>query len=280
MTVFGWSGWAALGSLITALAAIGALVFTSQSLRATQKQIEISEQGQLTERFGKAVEQLGSEKLELRLGRIYALERLARDSARDHPTVMQVLAAFVRSHTPAPHAHPSPRSRRSQPSTYRPPSLLSDATPYTPNSRTGSTSGRPASSTGTSPTPTSPAPTSPTPSSPAPTSPASTSPAPTSPTPTSTSTAPTSPTLTSPALTSPAPTSPALTSPALTSPALISLRRPHRGHRASRSPFRKINVRSRPLTPKGAHCWDRPQRCSNRCNVQYHAPGPRGLRQP
>ena len=100
MTVFGWSGWAALGSLITALAAIGALVFTSQSLRATQKQIEISEQGQLTERFGKAVEQLGSEKLELRLGRIYALERLARDSARDHPTVMQVLAAFVRSHTP------------------------------------------------------------------------------------------------------------------------------------------------------------------------------------
>jgi uncharacterized protein YjbI with pentapeptide repeats len=90
-----------MGSLITALAAIGALVFTSQSLRANQKQIELSEQGQLTERFGKAVEQLGSNKLDVQLGGIYALERLARDSARDHPTVMEVLAAFVRTHAPA-----------------------------------------------------------------------------------------------------------------------------------------------------------------------------------
>jgi uncharacterized protein YjbI with pentapeptide repeats len=89
-----------VGSLITALAAIGALVFTSQSLRSTQRQIGLSEQGQLTDRFGKAVEQLGSDKLDVRLGGIYALERLARDSARDHPTVMEVLAAFVRDHAP------------------------------------------------------------------------------------------------------------------------------------------------------------------------------------
>ena len=76
------------------------MVFTSQSLDATQQQIALTEQGQLTERFGKAVEQLGSDKLDVRLGGIYAMERLARDSARDHPTIMAVLAAFVRSHAP------------------------------------------------------------------------------------------------------------------------------------------------------------------------------------
>jgi len=35
----------------------------------------------------------------VRIGGIYALERVARDSARDHPTVMEVLTAFVREHS-------------------------------------------------------------------------------------------------------------------------------------------------------------------------------------
>ena len=35
-----------------------------------------------------------------RLGAIYALERLARDSPRDHPTVMEVLSAFIRNTAP------------------------------------------------------------------------------------------------------------------------------------------------------------------------------------
>src|SRR4051812_18242112 len=65
--VFGWSGWSGLGSLITALAAIGALVFTSGALRATQRENELAEQQQITERFGKAVEQLASDKLDERL---------------------------------------------------------------------------------------------------------------------------------------------------------------------------------------------------------------------
>lgn len=61
----------------------------------------MTEQGQFTDRFGKAVEQLGSEKLDIRLGGIYALERLARDSPRDYWTTMEVLAAFLRVHAPA-----------------------------------------------------------------------------------------------------------------------------------------------------------------------------------
>jgi hypothetical protein len=56
--------------------------------------------GQITDRFGKAVGQLGSAELDVRLGGIYALERIARDSADDHPQVMEVLTAFVRVHAP------------------------------------------------------------------------------------------------------------------------------------------------------------------------------------
>jgi hypothetical protein len=32
----------------------------------------------------------------------FALERVARDSARDHPTVMEVLSAFIREHSREP----------------------------------------------------------------------------------------------------------------------------------------------------------------------------------
>ncbi|MGH3696279.1 MAG: pentapeptide repeat-containing protein [Pseudonocardiaceae bacterium] len=91
--------------LLTALAAVGALFFntlqTSEALRATRDQIALSEQSQLTDRFTSAVEQLGTkDNTEVRLGGIYALEGIARDSARDHPTVMEILSAYVRMHAP------------------------------------------------------------------------------------------------------------------------------------------------------------------------------------
>ncbi|MFI5915059.1 pentapeptide repeat-containing protein [Dactylosporangium sp. NPDC051541] len=73
--------------------------------RATQDQIRIAQDGQLTERFSKAVEQLGQEgpgNVGLRLGGIYALERLMADSPRDEPTVIEVLCAFIRTHAAPP----------------------------------------------------------------------------------------------------------------------------------------------------------------------------------
>ena len=69
------------------------LQLTDQNARSTQM---LSQESQLTERFGRAVDQLGSERLEIRLGGIYALERIARDSERDHWSIMEVLTAFVR----------------------------------------------------------------------------------------------------------------------------------------------------------------------------------------
>jgi hypothetical protein len=77
----------------------------------TRRRILISEQGQITERYTRAIEQLGAVKAcgenlyvpntEVRLGAIYALERIARDSARDHWTIMEVLTAYVRENAPA-----------------------------------------------------------------------------------------------------------------------------------------------------------------------------------
>jgi len=58
--------------------------------------LDATREGQFADRYTKAVEQLGSDRLDVRIGGIYALERVARDSARDHPAVMEVLTAFVR----------------------------------------------------------------------------------------------------------------------------------------------------------------------------------------
>ncbi len=93
---------AARGRLLT----LGAGLFAAGALTYTALNFRLSREGQVTDRYTKAIEQLGSDKLDVRIGGIYALERIARDSARDHTTVMEVLAAFIREHSseqwPAP----------------------------------------------------------------------------------------------------------------------------------------------------------------------------------
>ena len=78
-----------LAQMLGGAALLLGLYFTSQTLRTTQE-------GQITDRFTKAIEQLGKESLAVRLGGIYALERIARDSESDHWAVMEILTAFVR----------------------------------------------------------------------------------------------------------------------------------------------------------------------------------------
>jgi hypothetical protein len=91
---------------VAGLVLLGGLFFTyrtllvnRETLLLNRETLELDRQGQITDRFSKAIEQLGDEKLDVRLGGIYALERIARDSANDHPTVMEVLTAFVRVHS-------------------------------------------------------------------------------------------------------------------------------------------------------------------------------------
>jgi hypothetical protein len=62
----------------------------------TWRNLIATEDRQVTERFTKAIEQLGNDKTEVCIGGIYALERIANDSERDHWVVMEVLSSFVR----------------------------------------------------------------------------------------------------------------------------------------------------------------------------------------
>jgi uncharacterized protein YjbI with pentapeptide repeats len=82
----------------------------------TYRQLRVTREGQLTDRYTRAVDQLGSQHLDIRLGGIYALERIARDSPPDRATIEEVLTAYVRGHAPWP---PPPALPSLQAITYR-----------------------------------------------------------------------------------------------------------------------------------------------------------------
>ena len=65
-----------------------------------QKQFEIAERGLLNERYQRGAEMLGSGVLSVRLGGIYALQRLAKEHPEQyHVQIMRLLCAFVRNPT-------------------------------------------------------------------------------------------------------------------------------------------------------------------------------------
>jgi hypothetical protein len=91
-----------LGQILSGVAVLTGLIFAWQQLGQTSDNLRVSQEGQITDRFSRAVDQLGSDDLTVRLGGIYALERIARDSPRDYGPVMEVLTAFVRQESPLP----------------------------------------------------------------------------------------------------------------------------------------------------------------------------------
>lgn len=70
------------------------------------RRIMVEQQGQITDRFIRAMEQLGAEdgegkpRIEIRLGAIRTLERIAQESDEDYRPVMDILAAYLRLHSP------------------------------------------------------------------------------------------------------------------------------------------------------------------------------------
>jgi uncharacterized protein YjbI with pentapeptide repeats len=98
--------------------AIAGFAYTARSFQLNREQgelnrqtLELGVQGQMTERFEHAVSQIGSSKREVRIGGIYALERLAVDSQRvdDKAAVIEIIAAFLLNHARTDDAasHPS-----------------------------------------------------------------------------------------------------------------------------------------------------------------------------
>lgn len=59
-------------------------------------QTEADRQRRISESYSRAVAQLASEKIEERLGGIYTLERISRESPDDYWIIMETLAAFLR----------------------------------------------------------------------------------------------------------------------------------------------------------------------------------------
>jgi pentapeptide repeat protein len=96
------------------------LFFTWRSIRATERNLQITQQtaasnlvvamdGHLTERFTRAIEHLGSDQLAVQLGAIYTLEQIAWPPAGDAPAflrnrwpIMEILNAYVRAHASWP----------------------------------------------------------------------------------------------------------------------------------------------------------------------------------
>lgn len=98
-SVFTWDGWLKLGAIATALGVMTGLIFTSRSAVTTGRQYALAQQTEVTGRFSKAIEQLGNETLDIRLGAIYSLQRIAKDSPNDAQPIMQILGAFIRGHS-------------------------------------------------------------------------------------------------------------------------------------------------------------------------------------
>jgi uncharacterized protein YjbI with pentapeptide repeats len=149
-----------LGLLLAATVGLPFLVWRSI---VAQKQVNVAEQGHITDRINEAVKGLGAEKiikrikrtpryrkengewvfkdgkplpalrpdgerivdeesfeesapnLEVRIGSIYALERIALDSPRDHIQIMEILCAYIRENLPAQDLNPMLRGELSIP---------------------------------------------------------------------------------------------------------------------------------------------------------------------
>lgn len=94
-------------TLLSALAAAPAVLLTwfwrtahkEEDIRVANENTRIAQEQQITGRYVGAAELLNSDGVPARLGGIYALEHIVRDSHAYYPTVVKTLSAFVR-HAP------------------------------------------------------------------------------------------------------------------------------------------------------------------------------------
>jgi Pentapeptide repeats (8 copies) len=83
---------------------------TLRRLRVSEDELRATRDGQVTERFGRSIEHLGSDKVDVRVGAVYGLERIARNSQSDRDAIVSTLSAFIRAHSPRTSGADSSRS--------------------------------------------------------------------------------------------------------------------------------------------------------------------------
>ncbi len=117
-----------LAAMMTGLGAVISFPFTLLRTQFSRRQTEATEQGLITDRINSAVEMLGTERvvklpgknaagdditiersdpnMEVRIGAIHALARLARENLGFHVQIMEILCAYIRQNAPASSAEP------------------------------------------------------------------------------------------------------------------------------------------------------------------------------
>jgi hypothetical protein len=89
-----------VAQFIGGAAILVSLYFAWQQLQQSRRSLDIAQEGQTTERFTRAVDQVGSQQLQVRVGGIYALSEISKDRSYDrHWVVLSVLTAFLRDKT-------------------------------------------------------------------------------------------------------------------------------------------------------------------------------------
>lgn len=72
------------------------LHLNNKRIIVNENQVKVTEDGNVTERFKNAIEHLGSKSDTIRLGGIYALYRIAKDSEKDRESIQNILCSYVR----------------------------------------------------------------------------------------------------------------------------------------------------------------------------------------
>jgi hypothetical protein len=80
------------GTLVQGLAGLALLI----GLYFTARTYAASKTSQITERFSRAIAQLGEAEINVRIGALYALESIGHDSPRTHRTVIELITRFIR----------------------------------------------------------------------------------------------------------------------------------------------------------------------------------------
>lgn len=92
--------------LIGGLAVVLTLYSVIETATNAERTIQLAREAQLAERFSKATEQLGAtlsggqKNVDVRIGAIYALESIAKQSPDYHAEVMEILTAYLRNNYP------------------------------------------------------------------------------------------------------------------------------------------------------------------------------------
>ena len=83
----------------TMIQILGGIAFIS-TFYFSYKTYILSNEQQITNRFTETIKLLSNENKEIRIGALYALERLSKDSEKDKISILQIINAYVRNHAP------------------------------------------------------------------------------------------------------------------------------------------------------------------------------------